>query len=178
MDPIKPEAHVQIVSLPLASHLLLRPREDSFAQSLAEHGDGDVRGTLTNLMNRYPAVSTHATLSLVLDGTSHLVDVVAISGWRHMRRGTCTESALPPASAKAEKVSAACLVDADVEVDFAPSLQAEASAKAQAQAATSSLAAEGAVAGSAMEPKPEAVAEAAQAPTLEELRAARLARFS
>ena len=35
VDPVKPEAHVQIVSLPLASHLLLRPRDDAFAQSLA-----------------------------------------------------------------------------------------------------------------------------------------------
>ena len=134
IDPITPEAHVQIVSLPLASHMLLRPREDAFAASLAAHGDGDVRTTLTNLMNRYPAISTQACLPLVLDGVSHLVDVVSLKGWRHVRCGICGERSLPPAGAAHELVPAACLVDADVEVDFAPSAQAEAAeAKVKAE---------------------------------------------
>ena len=133
---------MQIITLPLATHMLLRPHRDDFAAALA--ATGDVRATLTDLMNRFPAVATGAAMALRLHGTSHVVDVLAMKGLRHVRCGTV--AAVAPAddatSGASESVPAACLVDADVEVDFAPSIEHEAkehasnqAAQAQAQAA-------------------------------------------
>ena len=132
VDPMCPEAFLQIVTLPLATHMVLRPHRDDFAAALA--ASGDVRETLTDLMNRFPAVATGAApLALRLDGLSHLVDVLAIKGRRDIRCGAPTAST--PAEGAVESVPAACLVDADVEVDFAPSVEHEAKAHAvQAQA--------------------------------------------
>ena len=157
VDPACPEAFLQIVTLPLATHMLLRPHRDDFAMALASSGDGDVRATLTGLMNRYPAVATGAVLALQLDGTSHLLDVLALKGLAHVRCGAPATSARPNAeqSVAAEEASgadvrlpdstdasapvpAACLVDADVNVDFAPSVETEAAevrARAEAEAA-------------------------------------------
>ena len=131
VDPLSPECLLQIVSLPLASHMLLKPHADDFASALAQHGDGDVRATLTDLMNRFPAVTAGATLSLRLDDTSHMVDVVAVRGLRQVRCGAPgvvgprSESAPPPSDDASEPTPAVCLVDADVNVDFAPSVASE-----------------------------------------------------
>ena len=174
VDPACPEAFLQIVTLPLATHMLLRPHRDDFATALASSGDGDVRATLTSLMNRYPAVATGAVLALQLDGTSHLLDVLALRGLAHVRCGASASSqhdiarlnaeqpvaaeeasgaaelggadlGLPDSPDASAAVPAACLVDADVNVDFAPSVEAEAAevrARAQAEAAMEAAQAE------------------------------------
>jgi len=136
VDPTLPEAHLQIVSMPLATHMVLRPHADDFAAALARQGDGDVRETLTGLFNRYPAVAKGAVLALQLEGVSHLVDVLALKGNRHVRCGVAgAVVAAVDSTEPSEAVPAACLVDTNLEVDFAPSVAAEAAeAKAEEQA--------------------------------------------
>ena len=136
VDPLTPEASLQIVTLPLATHMLLRPHTDEFAAALA--ASGDIKTTLTDVMNRFPAISKGAVLGLQLGGTTHIVDVLGLKGLRHVRCGTA-DVARPTADVAgegaSEAVPAACLVDADVELDFAPSVEADAKAAAAAKRA-------------------------------------------
>lgn len=146
IDPMLPEASLQIVSLPLATHMLLRPRTNDFATALAAHGDGDVAATLTDLMNRFPAASKGASFTLHIGGAKFLVDVLALRGLRRVRCGTAAVVGPQPAAASdleddgSELVPAACLVDANVKCDFAPSLQTEAEESARAAQARAALA--------------------------------------
>lgn len=137
-------------------------------------------------MNRFPAVSKGAVLSLLVGGSSHLVDVLAVHGLRHIRCGRATttttsatatsavdvstdDTMIPSASSvDACDVPGACLVDADVEVDFAPSVQADAAEAARAQAekdaqAAAHMAREAACAATAQAAKVAAAAEGAAA---------------
>ena len=149
VDPSQPEAFLQIVSLPKACYVCLRPHRDTFAAALGACAGGDVRGTLTPLLNAYPALSCGATLALMLDGVSHQVDVTLVRAQRHVRCGVARDqsrahaeppidvtgsrdggggdgdSSEPRPTARGEAVGAACLVDADVEIDFVPSMESE-----------------------------------------------------
>jgi hypothetical protein len=194
LDPMRPEAKLQIVSLPLASHMVLRPHTEAFSAALSLQGD--VRETLTGLMNRYPAVSRGATLSLMLDKTMYQVDVLAIKALRHVRCGAAEDASArggggdepspgsrwrrgggmgEGASSGSELVPAACIVDADVEVDFAPSVESETAASqaaVQAEAARTAKARQDAERAAAAAETTAAAERAAQAVGAERQRAA------
>ena len=126
-------ARVQLalVSLPKASALVLQPQTDGFAAALGMLGDP--RDVLTPLFNRLPAVQAGDVLPLELLDERHAVEVVAVRGWPHVRCGR-PEAALDlgaalasiGAAGRAQQVPAACIVDADVEIDFVQSSEREA----------------------------------------------------
>ena len=66
LEPACPECTLQIVSLPRACAMVLRPHTDAFAAALAQHGDGDVRATLTELINRFPAIASGTAITLIV----------------------------------------------------------------------------------------------------------------
>ena len=154
LDPCCPECKVQIVSLPKACYLKLQPQCDEFTTALTAHGEGDVRSTLTELINRFPAISRGASISLQLDSRRFSVGVVAVRGLPNVR---CGESpmdvqhsggdATSPHTTAGKKnlpsrgldAAAVCLVDADVEVEFTQSVAMEAAA-AEAHAAEAAAA--------------------------------------
>jgi hypothetical protein len=127
----------------------LQPHTDDFTAALMAQGDGDVRGTLIELINRFPAISRGATISLYLGGTRHQVDILLlhatavrcgvppaglVAGQLNNggSKGSSSEEQamggelVPVGAARGVEVRAACLVDADVEAEFAPSIAAEA----------------------------------------------------
>jgi hypothetical protein len=178
LDPMAPECSLQVISLPKACYLQLRPHTDEFAAELAAAGS-DVRATLTELINRFPAISRGRAISLDLGGHGrhngrHQLDVIAVRGLPGTRCGVPADAAsasggsggggdaLSDAPLRVEKgvslireevihekgvslirvvvihengvsVEAACLVDADVEIEFAPSVVAEAAKEAEAR---------------------------------------------
>ena len=184
LDPAAPEVRVAVVSLPRATNLRLQPHDDDFGEALGECADP--RFALTRLVNRgYVATGRGDVLQLDLSLQDQerrfKVDVVAVQGDTSVRCGTARPPpAVVPGAAPAaeEEVRAACLVDADVEVEFLPSKAAEAresrEAAEAAEAAAAVRAVEEAEAAAAVAA---AQAAAAAAPTAEDVRAARLRRF-
>ena len=184
LDPAAPEVRVAVVSLPRATNLRLQPHDDDFAEALGECADP--RFALTRLVNRgYVATGRGDVLQLDLSLQDQerrfKVDVVAVKGDTSVRCGTARPPpAVVPGAAPAaeEEVRAACLVDADVEVEFLPSKAAEAresrEAAEAAEAAAAVRAVEEAEAAAAVAAAQAAVAAA---PTAEDVRAARLRRF-
>lgn len=149
LDPMAPECSLQVISLPKACYLQLRPHTDEFAAELAAAGS-DVRATLTELINRFPAISRGRAISLDLGGHGggghgrHQLDVIAVRGLPGTRCGAPADAAsasggsggggdAPLRVEKGVSVEAACLVDADVEIEFAPSVVAEAAKEAEAR---------------------------------------------
>ena len=138
LEPSQPELSCHVVSLPLAAALRLQPRDETFAAALAL--EGDVRATLTELMNRFVAVAAGDTLQLSVGGNRYQVDVLECRGLLHVRGGAVggggdgggggggggsvsvdDVGGAGPGLAAAVVVPAVCLVDSNVEVEFAPS---------------------------------------------------------
>jgi hypothetical protein len=132
LEPSQPELSCHVVSLPLAAALRLQPRDGTFAAALAL--EGDVRATLTELMNRFVAVAAGDTLQLSVSGSCFQVAVLECRGLLHVRGGAVggggggggsvpvdDVGSAGPGSAAAVVVPAVCLVDSNVEVEFAPS---------------------------------------------------------
>lgn len=141
------ELGVALVSLPKAAGMVLTPHTDAFAEALAK--TADPRQVLTELFNRYVAAAEGDTIHLVVpkrpcgdDGEAeqaserHALDVSAIRGLPGVRCGLPSGApqildvgaALRGVSGdqdpiKGVGVRAACLVDADVQCDFNPSLE-------------------------------------------------------
>ena len=132
--PAGDELALALVVLPKASALRLQPHTDLFAAALSRCGDP--RAVLTELMNRYVAVSVGDVIHLSVGEERHALDVVAIRGLPGVSCG------LPPGAAqrldigaalrglstgddaaRGVGVRAACLVDADVECEFQPSVE-------------------------------------------------------
>ena len=164
LDPMAPECSLQVISLPKACFLQLRPHTDEFAAELAAAGS-DVRATLTELINRFPAISRGRAISLDLGGHGggghggsgghggghggggqrrHQLDVIDVRGLPGTRCGMPADAAsasggsggggdAPLRVEKGMSVEAACLVDADVEIEFAPSVAAEVAKEAEAR---------------------------------------------
>lgn len=139
-------ARVQLalVSLPKATGIVLQPQTEGFALAVQAFGD-DVRETLTPLFNRLTAVARGDVLSMDIGGARHAVEVLAVRGLPDVRCGR--PAAVLDVGAALRAVGAgdgpsppillpaACIVDADVEVDFAESSEAEgASERARAAA--------------------------------------------
>ena len=175
------EPLLSLVSLPKASFLRLTPHTDAFAEALGKCADP--RAVLTELMNRFVAVSVGDIIHLVVPGEGekgekggeggesgesgesgeggeggegeskqpirHALEVSALRGLAGVRCGMPEGMAQPLDVAaalqgmlgadptKGVAVRAACLVDADVECDFAPSFETSSreAAAAEAQAA-------------------------------------------
>ena len=136
---------VAMVSLPKASGLVLQPQTDEFVRQVMAQGD-DPRDVLTALLNRLTAVSVGDVLSLRVGGERHAVDVLAVRGLPAVRCGrpgaqgfdvgAALRAAQGSSGGGGVLVRAACIVDADVELDFAESCESEgATARAQVAAA-------------------------------------------
>lgn len=91
---------------------------------------------LTPLFNRLPAVASGDVLTLDIGGERHPVEVLSVRGLPYVRCGRPGEfefgnldvnaalGSLEPAAQTPAPVPAACIVDADVEVEFVPSAAA------------------------------------------------------
>lgn len=191
LEPMAPELACHVVSLPMASALRLQPQASEFARAIARAGDA--RAVLTELINRFVAVATGDTLQLIVDGHRYLVDVLECRGLPHVR---CGVGGAAPQRAPSDGgdglggaggvgtagggggvvVPAVCLVDSNVEVEFAVAADAEqeaaraeaerAAQAAKAQAAQAAREAEIAAAAVAAAKEAEAAAAAAQAASL------------
>ena len=179
---------ISLVSLPKAAAIVLQPHTDSFAQRLGTCSDP--RGVLTELMNRYVAIGVgdvihlhvgagdSATPPLERTGERFALDVVALRGLPGTRCGLpegaaqmldvgaalrgLTEGPMGVGPPQGVAVRAACLVDADVICEFAPSLEtADREGREEEQAAAVRAAAEEATAREAAAAR--AAAEAAAA---------------
>ncbi|KAL1507072.1 hypothetical protein AB1Y20_007933 [Prymnesium parvum] len=143
-----------VVSLPKATALKLQPHTDGFVAAVHAQGD-DVREVLTSLLNRLTAVGVGDVLSLRLGGERHAVDVLGVRGLPAVRCGQPGPAGFDVGAALlaadgAEagggvSVRAACIVDADVELELVESCESEGRAKrarAAAQEAAAHTAAE------------------------------------
>lgn len=128
-------AHVQValVSMPKATGLVLQPQTESFAMAVTALGD-DPRAILTPLLNRYVCVAKGDLIHFELMGSRFAVEILAVRGLPAVRCGRpdtlaiqCLDvgAALATLQPVPQLVPAACLHDADVEVDFAPSAESE-----------------------------------------------------
>lgn len=155
--------HLSVVSLPQATGLVLQPQTERFAAAVLAAGT-DPRAALTATLNRITAVQPGDCLSLRIGDERHAVDVLAVRGLPRMRCGQPRGFGAPAATLdvgaalravgatggpalpqRGVLVRAACIVDADVEVDFAPSCEAEGT-EARAKAAAAAAAVERAAA--------------------------------
>lgn len=204
------ELSLSLVSLPKASGVTLTPHTDAFATALA--CCADPRAVLTEIVNRYVAISVGDVIHLAMPGSSeggsgieggggggeetmrHALDVTSLRGLPGVRCGlpegapqtldvgAALRELLPEAGSgaagavKGVKVRAACLVDADVECDFAESLETAGrearAAQAQAQAAAQAAAAREEAAALAAAQQQQAARAAEQAAAEREVRRA------
>ena len=173
---------IALVTLPKASAIVLQPHIDRFAQRLG--ACADPKECLTELMNRYVAIAAGDVIHLRVSGGEEeaaddgsdrfALDVLSLRGLPGTRcglpegarqtldvgaalRGLSQGAAFDPSHGVA--VRAACLVDADVVCEFAPSLETVQREEAEREAAADARAAAEAAAKEAAEAEAAAVEE-------------------
>jgi hypothetical protein len=108
-------ALVSLISLPRATYVCLQPQANQFAEALG--ATANPRQTLTELVNRFVAVSVGDTIQLQLGGERHALDVLALRGLPKERCGLPTvgldvQAALRSLDSKPWKCPSCTLVNA------------------------------------------------------------------